>query len=81
MQLQIEISKFDSDVDLEDAFEQSLQQYVICPFADRLQGLLTDIFQELNLKEKLVKDLKEAKKIKKRFAQKTPVKKVQKLDQ
>ena len=65
MQLEVEISKFDSleqELCPEAIYYAQLQQLVINPFSDRLHQILNDIFIELNIDESLIKDLKDAKK-------------------
>ena len=62
MQLQVEISKFDSlDDHAEQAFNSQLRKLIIEPFADRLQPMLNDLFVELNLDGDIIKELKDTK--------------------
>jgi len=60
----------------EQVYESHLLNFVICPYSGRLHQFLTDIFTELNFPEKVFKDLKEAKKLKRKknlsAAKKTP---------
>ena len=61
----------------EKIYETQMQNLIINPFSDRLHTFLTDIFSELNFSEKMSKDLKEAKKLKRKKMlsanKKTPV--------
>lgn len=45
-------------------FNAQLQQFVIGPFADRLHSILTELFQQLNFDDQLIKDIKEIKRSK-----------------
>ena len=77
IQMQIEISKFETVDDQpsspnqqppEDPIEQiksQLQKFIISPFSERLQNFLNEIFVELGYPTSIFKDIKEAKKQKK----------------
>ena len=72
--MELEISKFDPTnsetaqdaICPEQIYETHMQNFIINPYSDRLQNFLTDIFIELNFSEKLIKDLKDAKKLKRK---------------
>jgi hypothetical protein len=73
-QLELEISKFDPstndgsfcEASADKIYETQMQNFIISPFSDRLHTFLTDIFTELNFPEKLLKDLKDSKKLKRK---------------
>jgi len=65
MQLEVEISKFDTHNEsesIEEKFHSQLRKNIIGPYSDKLQTLLNDLFVELNIDDMLLKELKEAKK-------------------
>ena len=67
MQMEVEISKFDSaNGDPEKIFEEFLLKLVIEPYANRIPVFLNDLFLEMNFSNNILKELKESKKPKKR---------------
>jgi len=67
MQMEVEISKFDSaNEDPEKVFEDFLLKLIIEPYASRIPVFLNDLFLEMNFSNNILKELKESKKPKKR---------------
>ena len=70
MQMEVEISKFDTVSDgqktPEKIFEEFLLKYVIEPFGCRIPVFLNDLFLEMNFSNSIMQNLKDSKKLKKR---------------
>ena len=76
LQLRDQLKKFDQNYqvsysDAED-FEAEVTKFLIQPFAETCQTFLLELFNELNFSDRLLKILKDEKKLKKK--EKTPQK-------